>query len=292
MKQCMHKIETVKVPKGNAFGLLLPFKTARWEDAELVPDNIDIRYLEDVVITIDDQTWEDYEMDERGPIVHIGADDFDLGAHNATIEATYAGVAIRGAFYECFTIVEWSFESNVEQHLPDAPLIAETSYVYIGITDDAELEALKQQYREATAACETARLAYEAAKEELEEKAEQLNDVAQESTLGAPPIGSDKTTVFQYLAATLEAIGGIHVDIPDNIATEDDVNDAKQAILDALSHISPEDPYSRALATFFGITDAYNPQLVPITEQEIIDELSQIWEDEFGTPADPLPAES
>ena len=46
------------------------------------------------------------------------------------------------------------------------------------------------------------------------------------------------------------------------------------------------------VAEFFGITDAYNPQLVPITEQEIIDELSQIWEDEFGTPADPLPAES
>ena len=181
MKQCMHKIETVKVPKGNAFGLLLPFKTARWEDAELVPDNIDIRYLEDVVIMIDDQPWEDYEMDERGPIVHIGADDFDLGAHNATIEATYAGVAIRGAFYECFTIVEWSFESNVEQHLPDSPLIAETSYVYIGITDDEELEALKQQYREATAACETARLEYEAAKEEFDEKAEALEECATDS---------------------------------------------------------------------------------------------------------------
>ena len=276
MKQCMHKIETVKVPKGNAFGLLLPFKTARWEDAELVPDNIDIRYLEDVVITIDDQPWEDYEMDERGPIVHIGADDFDLGAHNATIEATYAGVAIRGAFYECFTIVEWSFESNVEQHLPDSPLIAETSYIYVGITDDAELEALKQQYRDATAACETARLEYEAAKEEFDEKAEQLDDVAKESTLGAPPIGSDKTTVFQYLAATLEAIGGIHVDIPDNIATEDDVNDAKQAILEALSHISPEDPYSQALAAFFGITPPV-PDAVPMTQQEVEDDLDELW---------------
>ena len=280
MKQCMHKIETVKVPKGNAFGLLLPFKTARWEDAELVPDNIDIRYLEDVVITIDDQPWEDYEMDDRGPIVHIGADDFDLGAHNATIEATYAGVAIRGAFYECFTIVEWSFESNVEHHLPDSPLIAETSYVYIGITDDAELEALKQQYREATAACETARLQYEAAKEAYDEKAEALDDVAKESSL------------LSGFAATLEAIAGIHVDIPDNIATRQDVQTATEAILAALGQIQPDDPYSRALATFFGITDAYNPQLVPITEQEIIDELSQIWEDEFGTPADPLPAES
>ena len=275
MKQCMHKIETVKVPKGNAFGLLLPFKTARWEDAELVPDNIDIRYLEDVVIMIDDQPWTDYEMDERGPIVHIGADDFDLGAHNATIEATYAGVAIRGAFYECFTIVEWSFESNVEQHLPDSPLIAETSYVYIGITDDAELEALKQQYREATAACETARLAYEAAKEELEEKAEQLNDVAQQ------------TTMLQEFALTLEAIAGIHIDIPENIATEEDVTAAKQAILtaisnskqdilEALSHISPEDPYSQALAAFFNITPPV-PNAVPMTQQEVEDDLDELW---------------
>ena len=225
MKQCMHKIETVKVPKGNAFGLLLPFKTARWEDAELVPDNIDIRYLEDVVITIDDQPWEDYEMDERGPIVHIGADDFDLGAHNATIEATYAGVAIRGAFYECFTIVEWSFESNVEQHLPDSPLIAETSYIYVGITDDAELEALKQQYRDATAACETARLAYEAAKEELEEKAEALDDVAKQSTM------------LQEFALTLEAIAGIHIDIPDNLATKADVASACDITLAAIRNI-------------------------------------------------------
>ena len=275
MKQCMHKIETVKVPKGNAFGLLLPFKTARWEDAELVPDNIDIRYLEDVVITIDDQPWEDYEMDERGPIVHIGADDFDLGAHNATIEATYAGVAIRGAFYECFTIVEWSFESNVEQHLPDSPLVAETSYVYIGITDDAELEALKQQYREATAACETARLQYEAAKEAYDEKAEALDDVAKQSTM------------LQEFALTLEAIAGIHIDIPEDIATEEDVTAAKQAILtaianskqdilDALGQISPEDPYSQALAAFFNITPPV-PNAVPMTQQEVEDDLDELW---------------
>ena len=279
MKPCMHKIETVKVPQGNAFQLLLPFKTARWENAELVPDNIDIRFLEDVVITIDGIVWENYEMDDRGPIVAI-PEDMPLGAHNAEITATYAGVPIRGAFYECFTIVEWSFESNVEQHLPDSPLVAETSYVYIGITDDQELEALKQQYRNAIASCETARLQYEAAKKAYDEKAEALDDVAKQSSL------------LTGFAATLEAIAGIHVDIPDNIATRQDVQTATEAILAALGQIQPDDPYSRALATFFGITDAYNPQLVPITEQEIIDELSQIWEDEFGTPADPLPAES
>lgn len=242
MKQCMHKIETVKVPKGNAFGLLLPFKTARWEDAELVPDNIDIRYLEDVVITIDDQPWTDYEMDDRGPIVQIGADDFDLGAHNATIEATYAGVAIRGAFYECFTIVEWSFESNVEHHLPDSPLIAETSYVYIGITDDAELEELKQQLRNAIAETETARLQYEAAKEEFDEKAEQLDDVATETTLTAGIQSvlqglAPKATAQQLTDATTSILNAIsHIDIDTTtLAKEQTLTNALQSVLTALN---------------------------------------------------------
>ena len=142
--------------------------------------------------------------------------------------------------------------------------MAEAAYIYVGITDDAELEALKQQYREATAACETARLAYEAAKEELEEKAEQLDDVAKESTL------------LQKSAAIIEAISGIHIDIPENIATKDDVTAAKEAILEALSHISPEDPYSQALAAFFNITPPV-PNAVPMTQQEVEDDLDELW---------------
>ena len=224
---------------------------------------------------------------------------FGIGSTPAVIEATYAGVAIRGAYYECFTRVEWSFESNVEQHLPDSPLVAETSYVYIGITDDQELEALKQQYRNAIAACETARLAYEASKAEYDRKAEALDDVAKQSTLmdGIAAQAKDATvakqaTLVTKAAAILEAIGNIHVDIPDNIATQEDVNNAKQAILDALGQIQPDDPYSRALATFFGITDAYNPTLQPITEQEIINELSTIWEDVWGETPATIPSES
>jgi len=262
-QDCLCKTKTVKVPRGNAFQLLMPFKTAHWEDESIVPEDLDILSLDNVHITIAGIEWTDFEMDPRGPIVTIGADDFDAaGAYSAEITAEYCGVPIRGAFFECFTRVEWSFESNVEQHLPDSPLIAETSYVYIGITDDEELEALKQQYREATAACETARLEYEAAKEELEEKAEQLDDVAQQ------------TTLVTSAATILEAIAGIHVDIPDNIATKDDVTAAKQAILDALSHISPTDPNSLALAQFFGVTLLEGYEFM--TDTEVCDELEDI----------------
>ena len=271
---------TLKVPLGNAFQVLFPVKTAEWKDGERTVEVADVRALTDIVVKVDGEEWQDWEMDERGPLVNFPQDSLAKGPHNVEITADYFGVAIRAAYFECITMVQWSYESNIGNYIIGSPLVAEAAYIYVGITDDAELEALKQQYRDATAACETARLAYEAAKEEFDEKAEQLDDVAKQSSL------------LSGFAATLEAIAGIHVDIPDNIATRQDVQTATEAILAALGQIQPDDPYSRALATFFGITDAYNPQLVPITEQEIIDELSQIWEDEFGTPADPLPAES
>ena len=342
-QDCLCKTKTVKVPRGNAFQLLMPFKTAHWEDESIVPEDLDILSLDNVHITIAGIEWTDFEMDPRGPIVTIGADDFDaVGAYSAEITAEYCGVPIRGAFFECFTRVEWSFESNVEQHLPDSPLIAETSYVYIGITDDQELEDLKQQYRNAIAATETARLAYEAAKEEYDRKAEALDDVAQETTSKAilTAVGNihidtsdlakeqtltnalqsvltalnPKATTAQLNSATETLLTAIsHIDIDTTAlakeqtltnalqsvltalnpkATTADVTAAKQAILDALGQIQPDDPYSRALAAFFGITDAYNPTLTPATDEEIINELETMWEDIFGTAPAPLPSES
>ena len=85
-----------------------------------------------------------------------------------------------------------------------------------------------------------------------------------------------ESTLLQKSAAIIEAISGIHIDIPDNIATKDDVTAAKQAILDALSHISPEDPYSQAIAAFFNITPPV-PNAVPMTQQEVEDDLDELW---------------
>ena len=235
---------TLKVPLGNAFQVLFPVKTAEWKDGERTVEVADVRALTDIVVKVDGDEWQGWEMDDKGPLVNFPKDSLAKGPHNVEITADYFGVAIRAAYFECITMVQWSYESNIGNYIIGSPLVAEAAYIYVGITDDEELEALKQQYREATAACETARLEYEAAKEEFDEKAEQLDDVAKESTL------------LQKSAAIIEAISGIHIDIPDNIATKDDVTAAKQAILDALSHISPEDPYSQALAAFFNITEA------------------------------------
>ena len=253
---------TLKVPLGNAFQVLFPVKTAEWKDGERTVEVADVRALTDVVVKVDGEEWQDWEMDERGPLVNFPANSLAKGPHNVEITADYFGVAIRAAYFECITMVQWSYESNIGNYIIGSPLVAEAAYIYVGITDDEELEALKQQYREATAACETARLQYEAAKEEFDEKAEQLDDVARE------------TTLLQKSAAIIEAIAGIHIDIPDNIATKDDVTAAKQAILDALSHIAPEDPNSKALAEFFGVTLLQGYEFM--TDTEVTDELEDI----------------
>jgi len=253
---------TLKVPLGNAFQVLFPVKTAEWKDGERTVEVADVRALTDIVVKVDGEEWQDWEMDERGPLVNFPKDSLAKGPHNVEITADYFGVAIRAAYFECITMVQWSYESNIGNYIIGSPLVAEAAYIYVGITDDEELEALKQQYREATAACETARLEYEAAKEEFDEKAEALDDVAKESTL------------LQKSAAIIEAISGIHIDIPDNIATKDDVTAAKQAILDALSHIAPEDPNSKALAEFFGVTLLQGYEFM--TDTEVTDELEDI----------------
>ena len=249
---------TLKVPLGNAFQVLFPVKTAEWKDGERTVEVADVRALTDIVVKVDGDEWQDWEMDERGPLVNFPKDSLAKGPHNVEVTADYFGVAIRAAYFECITMVQWSYESNIGNYIIGSPLVAEAAYIYVGITDDEELEEIKQQLRTSIAETEQARLAYEAAKEEFDEKAEQLDDVAKESTL------------LQKSAAIIEAISGIHIDIPDNIATKDDVTAAKQAILDALSHISPEDPYSQAVAEFFGLPEAL-PEIEVATEQEVKD---------------------
>ena len=253
---------TLKVPLGNAFQVLFPVRTAEWKDGERTVEVADVRALTDIVVKVDGDEWQDWEKDERGPLVNFPKDSLAKGPHNVEVTADYFGVAIRAAYFECITMVQWSYESNIGNYIIGSPLVAEAAYIYVGITDDEELEQLKQQLRTSIAETEQARLAYEAAKEEFDEKAEQLDDVAQQSTL------------VHSAATILEAISGIHIDIPENIATKDDVTAAKQAILDALSHISPEDPNSKALAEFFGVTVLQGYEFMQDTE--VTDELENI----------------
>lgn len=174
---CECKQFTIKVTQGNAWQLLLPLRTAHWEQDRQIVENVDVDALQDIVVYVDGEEWQDWAMDERGPLLTIPAD-MPFGAHNVEMTATYFGVEIRAAYFECFTIVRWSYESNTGQFIPDAPITGEAAYVYIGITDDQEIDALKAELRQKIAEANAAKARYEALVEEYAEKIEELDDLA------------------------------------------------------------------------------------------------------------------
>ena len=175
--KCECKQFTIKVTQGNAWQLLLPLRTAHWEQDKQIVENVDVDALQDIVVYVDGEEWQDWVMDERGPLLTIPAD-MPFGAHNVEMTATYFGVEIRAAYFECFTIVRWSYESNTGQFIPDAPITGEAAYVYIGITDDQEIDALKAELRRKIAAANAAKEQYEAMAQEYAEKIAELDDLA------------------------------------------------------------------------------------------------------------------
>lgn len=212
---------TLKVPLGNAFQVLFPVKTAEWKDGERAVEVADVHALTDVVVKVDGEEWQDWEMDERGPIVNFPKDSLAKGPHNVEITADYFGVAIRAAYFECITMVQWSYESNIGNYIIGSPLVAEAAYIYVGITDDEELEALKQQLRQEIAAERAAKEQYEAMAQEYAEKIAEMDDLA------------TKTDVTTSTGTTAQNIATNEAHTATNITT------AKNEILAALPQEAP-----------------------------------------------------
>ena len=207
---------TLKVPLGNAFQVLFPVKTAEWKDGERTVEVADVRALTDIVVKVDGEEWQDWEMDERGPLVNFPANSLAKGPHNVEVTADYFGVAIRAAYFECITMVQWSYESNIGNYIIGSPLVAEAAYIYVGITDDEELEALKAELRAEIAAERAAKEQYEAMAREYAEKIAELDDLA------------TKTDVTTSTGTTAENIATNEAHTAQNITT------AKNEILAAL----------------------------------------------------------
>lgn len=202
--KCECKQFTIKVTQGNAWQLLLPLRTAHWEQDRQIVENVDVDALQYIVVYVDGEVWQDWAMDERGPLLTIPAD-MPFGAHNVEMTATYFGVEIRAAYFECFTIVRWSYESNTGQFIPDAPITGEAAYVYIGITDDQEIDALKAELRQKIAEANAAKARYEALVEEYAEKIEELDDLATKTDVTA----STGTTADNITTAKNEILAAL-----------------------------------------------------------------------------------
>ena len=164
---------TIRVTAGNAFSLLLPLKEKQYISEQPIEEVINAALLTDVQVLLNYEEWNEYELGEDGVLVHFPST-LSKGVYNIELTAKYGGIAIRAAYFQCLSIVAWSYQADAENYIPTSPLVADAAFV-ISVNGDEELTALKEQYRNAIA--ET-----EAEKAEYERKVAELNGVAQEST--------------------------------------------------------------------------------------------------------------
>ena len=224
---------TLKVPEGNAFQVVFPVTTAKWEHDKKIVEVADPYALRNIVVKVDGNVWDLWTVEDRGPLLTFPAYSIAKGPHNVEITAEYFGVDIRAAYFECITMVKWSYESNIGNHIIDSPLVAEAAYIYIGITDDAELAALKAELRAEIAEMRAAKEHYEAMVEEYAEKIEELDDLATKT---------DVTTAQESIEGT---VGTATATTTQNIATNEahtaqNITTAKNEILAALPQEATE----------------------------------------------------
>ena len=170
----------IRITEGNAFALLLPLRTRTYVATRPIDEDIDYTLLNNIVFTFGGVEYA-AEATEQGVKI-ILPDTLAVGTYNAILTAEYLGNDIRAAYESAVTIVPWSEQSSAEQYISGSPIVLHAAYVLSGAMTDAELEALKEEYRAKNAQLQQAIAEAEQAKDEFIEKAEMLNDVAKETT--------------------------------------------------------------------------------------------------------------
>ena len=170
----------IKVTEGNAFSLVLPLKKRTYESCKPIDEDIDIMSLEDVVFKFGGVEYATTK-EEAGVRVLLPAT-LARGVYDIVLTAMYQGSEIRAAYESAVSIVAWNSQSDAQQFIPGSPIVMDAAYLIGGAMTDAELEALKEEYREKNAQLAQAIADAEAAKREWEEKAADLDGVAKQGT--------------------------------------------------------------------------------------------------------------
>lgn len=229
---------TIKVTEGNAWGLLLRLKSQTYVSSKPVDVDIEARHLENISIEVGGKQWDDYSVEDEGVLVNIPAT-MACGVYSVKLTATYFDVDICAAYFECFAIVPWSYQSTAGNYIPESPVATEAAYIYVGVIDDAELEALKAAWRLKIAAAEAAKAAAEAAREEFDTKAETLTGTigSQQDTIGSQ---QDTITSQQRTIAEQE----------DTIESQElTIQQQEQDILELDEYLENYDPMVREIIT-------------------------------------------
>lgn len=195
---------TIKVTAGNAFSLLLPLKEKQYVSEQPIEEVINAALLTDVQVLLNNEEWSEFELGEDGVLVHFPST-LSKGVYNIELTAKYGGIAIRAAYFQCLSIVSWSYQSDAENYIPTSPLVADAAFV-ISVNGDEELTALKEQYRNAIAATEAEKAEYERKVAELDgvAKEESVKEILEEVKAISPDIVSSK----ELLATAITSRGG------------------------------------------------------------------------------------
>ena len=170
----------IRITEGNNFSVILPLRSRTYVATKPIDEDIDYEQLENVVVTFGGIEYA-AQVTAQGIQIDLPAT-LDVGIYDILLTAGYLESHIRAAYESAVTIVPWSAQSTAEQYVIGSPIVLRAAYVLSGALTDAELEELKEEYRKKKAQLDEAVAEAEAAKAEWENKAEQLNDVAQETT--------------------------------------------------------------------------------------------------------------
>ena len=170
----------IRITEGNNFSIILPLLSRTYVATKPIDEEIDPEQLENVVVTFGGVQYT-AQRTARGVQIDLPAT-LAVGTYNILLTAEYLGSNIRAAYESAVTIVPWSAQSTAEQYIAGSPIVLRAAYVLSGALTDADLEALKEEYRAKIEEAEQAKEEAEEAKQEYIEKAEMLDDVAKETT--------------------------------------------------------------------------------------------------------------
>lgn len=229
--------EIVKITCGQPFVVYLPLVILNADGSK---EAVDASRLTDVVVKLQAQGMDDVtvttEAYEQYLVLNIPGT-MPVAEYNIIVNATLAsGRLFTLRMSRALGVMAWDWQTNWRDYLVGEHIdLCDQPFIAGEFTTDAEYEALKQQLRLRIAEAEQAEAEAIAEKERYAEALEHLDDVAKQG---------------------------------DNPAA------TSSAILEALSHINPQDPNSKALAEFFGVTLLQGYEFM--TDTEVTDELEDI----------------
>lgn len=214
--------KTIHIPEGNAFALICKMASRFWQGNIPHDTTINAAELENVRVLVNGRAFEAVELGAEGVILRFGAE-LPRNTYNVEITAEYNNIAIRAAYFEAVTIVEWNSQSDYQNYVPESPMETDAAYIVAGNWTDAELDELRREYREKNAALDAATAAAQASKEAFDRKAEMLDDVATETAattnkqavldaIDAAKVALQGNDTTATLAALKTAIANIDID--------------------------------------------------------------------------------